>query len=99
MFAKKTVFALFVFMMAAAAPLLSVSGPAHAGVFSSDAGRTAIWVFVRARAGEDVWETCRRVYQRDVYQVRGAGPGKARCYIDASRVGDLRGKNLSRELH
>ena len=70
---------------------------ASAGTFSSDSGRTAIWVYVRAFRGEDVWETCRRVYGRDVYQVRrGGGPGEARCYIDASSVSDPRGYNRSR---
>ncbi|MGB5213175.1 MAG: hypothetical protein WBN88_05960 [Anderseniella sp.] len=70
---------------------------ATAGTFSSDSGRTAIWVYVRAFRGEDVWETCRRVYGRDVYQVRrGGGPGEARCYIDASSVSDPRGYNRSR---
>lgn len=68
------------------------AAPSQAGIFSGDAGRTAVWVYVKAYQDEDVWETCRRVYQRDVYQVRGAGRGAARCYIDASRVGDPRGK-------
>ncbi|WP_337659909.1 hypothetical protein [Anderseniella sp. Alg231-50] len=77
--------------------LPGTSTPAQAGSFSNDAGRTAIWVYVRAFRGEDVWETCRRVYRRDVYQVRrGGGPGEARCYIDASSIGDPRGYNRSR---
>ena len=79
------------------AALTSATPTATAGSFSNDAGRTAIWVYVRALRGEDVWETCRRVYRRDVYQVRGGGgPGEARCYIDASSVGDPRGYNRSR---
>ena len=70
---------------------------ATAGSYANDAGRTAIWVYVRALRGEDVWETCRRVYRRDVYQVRrGGGPGEARCYIDASSIGDPRGRIRSR---
>lgn len=69
---------------------------ASAGSFKGGAGRTAIWVYVRALPGEDVWETCRRVYRRDVYQVRRGGPGEARCFIDASSVGDPRGYNRSR---
>ncbi|MEO9877363.1 MAG: hypothetical protein ABJM26_10160 [Anderseniella sp.] len=69
---------------------------ATAGSFR-DSGRTAIWVYIRAFPGEDVWESCRRVYRRDVYQVRrGGGPREARCYIDASSVGDPRGYNRSR---
>ena len=69
---------------------------ATAGSFKGGAGRTAIWVYVRALPGEDVWETCRRVYRRDVYQVRRGGPGEARCFIDASSIGDPRGYNRSR---
>jgi len=30
--------------------------------------------------------------------VRGAGPRKARCYVDASEVGNPRGFNSPREL-
>jgi hypothetical protein len=98
MFTKKAM-SLFVALAAAATgSAFFFPSPAHAGLYAGDAGRTAVWVFVRAYKGEDVWETCRRVYQRDVYQVRGAGRGKARCFIDASRVSDPRGKNLSREL-
>ena len=86
--------------MAGAITLAAMTGgtsTASAGTFSNDAGRTAIWVYVRALRGEDVWETCRRVYRYDVYQVRrGGGPGEARCYIDASSIGDPRGYNRSR---
>lgn len=79
------------------AALGSTATTATAGSFSNDAGRTAIWVYVRALRGEDIWETCRRIYRRDVYQVRrGGGPGEARCYIDASSIGDPRGYNRSR---
>ncbi len=75
-----------------------ISGPsaAGAGSFKGGAGRTAVWVYVRALRGEDVWETCRRVYRRDVYQVRRGGPGEARCFIDASSIGDPRGSLRSR---
>jgi hypothetical protein len=71
---------------------------ADAGMFSGDAGRTAVWVYIRKSPNEGIWEACRRVYRRDVYQVRGAGPRKARCYVDASEVGNPRGFNTSREL-
>ena len=74
------------------------SGPstASAGSFKGGAGRTAVWVYVRALPGEGIWETCRRVYRRDVYQVRRGGPGEARCFIDASSIGDPRGYSRSR---
>jgi hypothetical protein len=79
------------------AALTGGTSTASAGSFSGDAGRTAIWVYVRALRGEDVWETCRRVFRRDVYQVRGGGgPGEARCYIDSSRSSDPRGHSRSR---
>ena len=71
---------------------------AKAGVFSGNGGRTAIWVYIRKSPDEDIWTACRRVYRRDVYQVRGAGPRKARCYIDASEAGNPKGFNTSREL-
>lgn len=62
-----------------------------------DGGLTAIWVYIRAFPDEDIWESCRRVYGRDVYKVRrGGGPREARCYVDTSNVGDPRGYNRSR---
>ena len=58
--------------------------------------RTAIWVYVRAQEGENAWETCRRVFGRDVYRVRnGGGPKEARCYVNSSRSSDPRGRNRS----
>jgi hypothetical protein len=46
---------------------------ADAGSYSGPGGRTAVWVYIRKHPAEDIWEACRRVYNRDVYQVRGAG--------------------------
>ena len=78
---------------------MTVTRTADAGMFSGgDAGRTAVWVYIRKSPDEGIWEACRRVYRRDVYQVRGAGPRKARCYVDASEVGNPRGFNTSREF-
>ena len=78
---------------------MTVTRTADAGMFSGgDAGRTAVWVYIRKSPDEGIWEACRRVYRRDVYQVRGAGPRKARCFVDASEVGNPRGFNTSREL-
>jgi hypothetical protein len=71
---------------------------AHAGLIGGDGGRTAIWVYIRKSPDEGIWEACRRVYRRDVYQVRGAGPRKARCLVDASEANHPRGFNTSREL-
>lgn len=86
------------FAAAAITAGVTVTQTADAGMFSGDAGRTAVWVYIRKSPDEGIWEACRRVYRRDVYQVRGAGPRKARCYVDASEVGDPRGFNTSREL-
>ena len=71
---------------------------ASAGMFAGDGGLTAIWVYIRKSPDEGIWEACRRVYRRDVYQVRGAGSRKARCYIDASEASNPQGYNTSREL-
>ena len=91
-----------------AVPLVAAAGiatasfvippPAQAGLFNNDAGRTATWVYIRKHPSEDIWEACRRVYGRDVYQVRGAGERRARCYIDASQVGNPAGYNTLREM-
>lgn len=86
------------FTVAVFATGLTDTRPASAGSFSSNAGRTALWVYIRKHPDEGIWEACRRVYRRDVYQVRGAGPRKARCFIDASEASNPRGYNTSREL-
>jgi hypothetical protein len=56
-----------------------------------------VWVYIRKHPAEDIWEACRRVYNRDVYQVRGAGERRARCFVDASEVGNPRGFNTRRQ--
>jgi len=87
------------FTAAVLAAGVTVPQTAHAGMFAGgDAGRTAVWVYIRKSPDEGIWEACRRVYRRDVYQVRGAGPRKARCFVDASEVSNPRGFNTSREL-
>lgn len=54
--------------------------------FRQGDGLTLVWVTIRAKPNEGLWEACRRVYQHDVYQVR-RGPGLAvRCNIDHSRL-------------
>ena len=57
--------------------------------------KVGVWVYIYKHPSEDIWEACRRVYGRDVYQVRGAGPQEARCFVDASEVGDPRGFSSS----
>ena len=46
-----------------------------------------IWVSVAAHSGEGLWQACRRVYQRDVYNVRNSRKaGLVRCEIDHSMI-------------
>ena len=54
--------------------------------FLDDGGPTLIWVTINAHSGEGPWEACRRLYQRDVYQVAGRSGNKVRCRIDSSRI-------------
>lgn len=83
----------------AAATSMSIPAPqAEAGSYRGGDGVVGIWVFIRKHPAEDIWEACRRVYGRDVYQVRGAGSRKARCYVDASEAGNPRGFNTTREF-
>lgn len=79
---------------------LAVAPPAPAKAFNYDdrGGRTALWVYIRKHPNEGIWEACRRVYGRDVYQVRGAGKRKARCFIDASEAGNPQGFNTRNEF-
>lgn len=49
-------------------------------------GPVLIWVTIKAYRGEGPWRACRRVYQRDVFQVAGRPGGRVRCRIDHSRI-------------
>lgn len=94
-------FALSALAVAAGAAVTLSAVPAsetQAGTIRGNAGRTAVWVYIRKHPDEGIWEACRRVYRRDVYQVRGAGPRRARCFIDASEVGNPQGFNTRREV-
>ncbi|MDH3742244.1 MAG: hypothetical protein OER56_11670 [Hyphomicrobiales bacterium] len=71
--------------MAAAIAITAATNTASAGNYR---GVTTIWVSVHAYPGEGLWEACRRVYQHDVYKVRGGyGIDEVRCEIDHSRIG------------
>ncbi len=70
--------------IAAAIAIGSVTS-AQAGEFP-DRGLTLIWVTIKAYSGEGPWQACRRVYQRDVYQVTGYRGNKVRCRIEHSRI-------------
>jgi len=64
----------------------AIMSGAKAQLFFDNDGPVLIWVTIKAHADEGQWQACRRVYQRDVFQV-AAGPGnKVRCRIDHSRI-------------
>ena len=63
-----------------------VSATAFASAFHGNDGPALVWVTVRQHAGETLWQTCRRLYQRDAYGAAPWRPGKARCRIDSSRI-------------
>ena len=73
------------FVFATAFACAAQSSAAAQPVFDND-GPVLIWVTIKAYSGEGPWQACRRLYQRDVFQV-AAGPGsKVRCRIDHSRI-------------
>lgn len=77
---------LFNILVIVTAALFVFSSRADAGFFWGDDGPTLVWVKIKAKRGEALWQACRRVYQRDVYQVR-RGPGNTMwCNIDHSRI-------------
>ena len=72
--------------MAAAITLTATTNTATASSFRGD-GATTIWVTVHAYPGEGLWQACRRVYQHDVFKVRGGHDiDLVRCEIDHSRI-------------
>lgn len=76
----------------------SVSAPAQFESFDND-GPVLIWVTIRAHRDEGPWQACRRVYQRDVYQVSDRTGNRVRCRIDHSRIyqpGEVR-QNFNRQ--
>ena len=71
---------------AASVAFCIASASANAGSFRGD-GITTIWVTIEAYPGEGMWQACRRVFQHDVYRVRGGSDvGLVRCDIDHSRI-------------
>lgn len=69
-----------------------------AGTFQRGDGLTLVWVTIETRPNEEPWEACRKVYQRDVYQVRRGPEFTVRCNIDHSRIYDYgeRQQNFNR---
>lgn len=63
----------------------SVSAPAQFESFDND-GPVLIWVTIRSYPNEGPWQACRRVYQRDVFQVSDRPGNRVRCRIDHSRI-------------
>lgn len=70
-----------------AGALSTTADTASAGALN-DRAMTSIWVSIDSYPDEGLWEACRRVYQRDVFQVRHGHHGQVRCKIDHSRVYD-----------
>ncbi len=62
------------------------SGAAIAQTYLDDDGLVLIWVAIKAYPGEGAWQACRRVYNRDVYEVVAASGIRVRCRIDHSRI-------------
>ena len=71
----------------AASTFATATSSANASMFR-DNGMTLVWVTIKSHRGEGLWQACRRVYQRDVYQVRHGHDGRVRCNIDHSRLYD-----------
>lgn len=59
--------------------------PAQFESFDND-GPVLIWVTIRSYPNEGPWQACRRVYQRDVFQVSDRPGNRVRCRIDHSRI-------------
>lgn len=85
-------------LLIAAVALCLMSVSVGAEMFERGDRLTLVWVTIKAKPSEGLWEACRKVYQRDVYQVR-RGPGfTVRCNIDHSRLYDFgeRRQNFNR---
>ena len=76
-------------LMILAIAMCTVSTNARADAFQRGDGLTLIWVTIDAKPNEGLWQTCRRVYQRDVYQVRRGRGFTVQCNIDHSRIYDF----------
>ncbi len=75
-------------LIIAIAALFVISTTANAGALRRGDGPTLIWVKIKAIPGEARWEACRRVYQRDVYQVRRGSGNTMWCNILSHRIYD-----------
>jgi len=73
-------------LVLAIAMMLVSSGAAIAQTYLDDDGPVLIWVTIKAYPGEGAWQACRRVYNRDVYEVAAAPSKRVRCRVDHSRI-------------
>ncbi len=76
-----------------------VSTAANAGALRRGDGPTLVWVKIKAKPGEARWQACRRVYQRDVYQVRRGSGSTMWCNILSHRIYDYGERRQNFNLH
>ncbi len=75
--------------LAVAGLLFALVLPSGAFEFrDNDGGLTLVWVKIKALPGEGRWQACRRVYQRDVYQVRRGRGNTMWCNVEHHRLYD-----------
>ena len=73
-------------IMSAMGFVCAAQSSAAAQPFFDNDGPVLIWVAIKAYPDEGPWQACRRVYQRDVFQVADGPGNKVRCRIDHSRI-------------
>ena len=73
-------------IMSAMGFVRAAQSSAAAQPFFDNDGPVLIWVTIKAYPDEGPWQACRRVYQRDVFQVSDGPGNKVRCRIDHSRI-------------
>ena len=79
---------IFEALVIAAIAVSVIATAANAGSFRRGDGPTLVWVKIKANPGEARWHACRRVYQRDVYQVRRGSGNTMWCNILSHRIHD-----------
>lgn len=87
------------FLLMAAVGSYGTLASTHSTVEAGNYNRTGVWVYIYKDPSEDVWEACRHVYGRNVYQVRRAGTTRARCFVDASEVNNPQGSTRSGDAY
>lgn len=89
----------FTALVIATTAVCIVSIAANAGAIRRGDGPTLVWVKIKANPGETRWHACRRVYQRDVYQVRRGSGNTMWCNILSHRIYDYGERRQNFNLH